>query len=1640
MKSFFISSTFKDMQAERDVIHQNIFPYIRKKLKDYGEDIQELDLRWGVDTSLISEEENGHYIIGSCIDAIDHCRPYMIVLVGDRYGWIPDFENVKSINDERVTKWYNEPISITQMEILYGAFEQDNFARCIFCFRDNSFVDNMPENKRSIYQVESTEHQEKLTKLKEKIRATENAIIFDYKPVWNEQTGHLGGLEAFSEQLTTLLWKMLQKEIGEKRAITTEERILNNAVFTASRYVSTYVQRAKLDDGHYFSGRSGVWFYGDGGCGKSAFLSNLYNGAKKVGTHAFIYFCGNEDCGNVDALLDTLLFWLRKEHGEAASGQVLTKKQKFEAILELVNRERKWDSAILIDGVDQMEEDCIEILGALQRAVTRDKVGEYTFSFIVTSTTDYYRANAKKIDLFDFSGRIIGELLPTEVIALTQATAKRRGKHLDARTQNVIRQKKGSGNPYYLSLLLQQLFMMDEEDFKKADMMGGGMEGLAAFMEKLISEMPENVMDMTVAMLEEAVKKLGHSFERLEKSMEMAEPMLIFKLLAVSRSGLSLRELEKLLQKKGKTLLPMAVQRLFNYLYDTFGESRDGRWDYTHRLLRESLLKQMSEEEYKELNLLICQVLQEEEKYAESFYYALAAQNKEAAKQCMDAVKDCDEKSLQAYLQSYNNYLFHHMEEKILMTEIPARRCGWFLVSLILSDIDQALKNQEYWLQVLAELKNAPKIEEKTLFRIVYAELALNKYERESEYVKYWEELSALYFAMENPDEAEQKAYFSTFLTIMSAQRYQKDLKKIAERYARIKERTELYEKLQEVIRLWETGGSLEEIQKRIDVLHDGLQASDTEEYRNMVYGQYIQLIEEYRGKKDNQSAYQILQKITPEYEQKIGLFPSLDERVQYARLLENWTKCLTPTYGIKYIEKLEEQCALLVEKYPFKFFKIELAYAYFLEAYKLEEIVSESKSKDKKDAEGWLKEEENEKKIPIAYQKAIDLYEEVLGENREDEKNNSVLDFVCYLRYRRIRNRRNGDIWKWSAERSSTSRIPISAFEKKMEDDIERLAEDTITLYKQEKRMSRLNELAWTYMDGVLYFDCHQEEEKMYKYSRLMLECDREMTEKWPERSNWEHIPFYIAAAEAHERFGRYKEAKMLAEQGLEFLKSLDPEWLEKKSAKRDMVRFYLVLMKCLSDDLDKVQHYHKLAWKIADTTLTKKTDDVWKSDLRQTLAEAYHKAGRDMEAAMLLESTTAYWKEIDLIWFDKSEIDTQQKVRFLNGQSLLGRIQKDAKLLEKVTKRYKELVAYHMPDKDASRRPLLLKQVQQLEEFYKKELPDTPIPESLQYVLLKDEAGRNRQKWEKALVEEQKRLQSVEIWEKVMGDLKEPHYLNLLNKVVEIQDKMGDYVRKDSQEYLEVYIRKIGVVRKMLAHYWSVGNEKKALGYEYFIYGQFEVRKEVMESLISAEESWNNWCFLKEKRNSSDYISRTREAQWASLFEGAMQICYRYYEETKDAKWLWQAVKEAIEYRAYLMNRLSVKEDKDWVAETIVKVLSYEQEVYLKMQKEKCMEEEKWLVPFLESIKEQLKIEKLGSMIPESAYRKKLEKLYYLLGLNLKDTTEIQKLINVITEKQGTEDQSIAIYMQKAIRELGENAELSEIQAYAMKLKNGI
>ena len=89
MYTIFLSSTFNDMQNERDAFHRVILPRLNGVLAEYGQSAQLCDLRWGVDTSGDGEAESTRKILDVCFDSIKTSIPFFVVMLGDRYGWVP---------------------------------------------------------------------------------------------------------------------------------------------------------------------------------------------------------------------------------------------------------------------------------------------------------------------------------------------------------------------------------------------------------------------------------------------------------------------------------------------------------------------------------------------------------------------------------------------------------------------------------------------------------------------------------------------------------------------------------------------------------------------------------------------------------------------------------------------------------------------------------------------------------------------------------------------------------------------------------------------------------------------------------------------------------------------------------------------------------------------------------------------------------------------------------------------------------------------------------------------------------------------------------------------------------------------------------------------------------------------------------------------------------------------------------------------------------------------------------------------------------------------------------------------------------------------------------------------------------------
>jgi WD40 repeat protein len=172
----FVSSTFQDMQAERDHLVRIVFPRLRADLTAQRIHLVDVDLRWGV-----TSEAN---VQSFCREVIDECLPHFIGVLGSRYGWVPD----------------GEQISITHQEIRY-VLQSPGRGRphAFFYFRDAAALETLPEATRRRYsEVPSGRFANLLDGLRREVTAAGH-VPRSYGCRWDNQGQQFVDLDAFGD-------------------------------------------------------------------------------------------------------------------------------------------------------------------------------------------------------------------------------------------------------------------------------------------------------------------------------------------------------------------------------------------------------------------------------------------------------------------------------------------------------------------------------------------------------------------------------------------------------------------------------------------------------------------------------------------------------------------------------------------------------------------------------------------------------------------------------------------------------------------------------------------------------------------------------------------------------------------------------------------------------------------------------------------------------------------------------------------------------------------------------------------------------------------------------------------------------------------------------------------------------------------------------------------------------------------------------------------------------------------------------------------------------------------------------------------------------------------------------------------------
>ena len=150
-RSLFFSSTFRDMHAERDLLRNDAFLELNDTiLKPRRHELNVIDLRQGVEVGDIEDEaERELAVLKVCLDEIERTRPFLIGLLGDRYGWVPPVERMRAAAQAAGFPEEVAGKSVTELELLYAFLgDPDQQQRSRVYIREMDYT-GMPDDIRA---------------------------------------------------------------------------------------------------------------------------------------------------------------------------------------------------------------------------------------------------------------------------------------------------------------------------------------------------------------------------------------------------------------------------------------------------------------------------------------------------------------------------------------------------------------------------------------------------------------------------------------------------------------------------------------------------------------------------------------------------------------------------------------------------------------------------------------------------------------------------------------------------------------------------------------------------------------------------------------------------------------------------------------------------------------------------------------------------------------------------------------------------------------------------------------------------------------------------------------------------------------------------------------------------------------------------------------------------------------------------------------------------------------------------------------------------------------------------------------------------------------------------------------------------
>nr|XP_010947996.1 telomerase protein component 1 isoform X1 [Camelus bactrianus] len=208
----FISSTFRDMHGERDLLLRSLLPALQARVAPYCISLHAIDLRWGV----TEEETRRNRQLEVCLGEVENSQLFVGIL-GSRYGYVPPSYSLPDHPHFRWAQQYPSGRSVTEMEVmqfLNRGLRLQPSAQPLIYFRDSSFLSSVPDAWKSDFTSESEEAALRISELKSYLSRQKGITCRRYPCEWGGVAAgrpYVVGLEEFGQLVLQDVWSMIQK-------------------------------------------------------------------------------------------------------------------------------------------------------------------------------------------------------------------------------------------------------------------------------------------------------------------------------------------------------------------------------------------------------------------------------------------------------------------------------------------------------------------------------------------------------------------------------------------------------------------------------------------------------------------------------------------------------------------------------------------------------------------------------------------------------------------------------------------------------------------------------------------------------------------------------------------------------------------------------------------------------------------------------------------------------------------------------------------------------------------------------------------------------------------------------------------------------------------------------------------------------------------------------------------------------------------------------------------------------------------------------------------------------------------------------------------------------------------------------------